>query len=53
MCDFSGAMPPGLAMPDGHGTGGVVSPDTGALQEVEHVRDVFPETWLWGTTGTR
>lgn len=39
-------------MAAGSGAGGV-SPGTGALQEVERVREVFPETWLWANARTR
>ncbi|PVD34970.1 hypothetical protein C0Q70_06251 [Pomacea canaliculata] len=35
------------------GSGSVISSDKDALQEVERVRDVFPETWLWANARTR
>lgn len=62
MCDFpldmafgamGGAGGAGAGIGVGAGTGGAVTPDTGALQEVEHIRDVFPETWLWADARTR
>ncbi|KAK7492663.1 hypothetical protein BaRGS_00016142 [Batillaria attramentaria] len=57
MCDFmpmaamgaGGVMPP-MAMPDTAG-GGLPTP--GGLQEVERVRNLFPETWLWTNASVR
>lgn len=54
---FHGPMP---ALGGGMG-GGMVekgpqpphAPLNGDLQEVEHVRSVFPETWLWSNATVR
>ena len=55
MCDGLPALP-GMAMAGG-GVGGVAegmqAPHNGGLQEVEHVRSVFPETWLWTNASVR
>ncbi|XP_048243510.1 CD109 antigen-like isoform X1 [Haliotis rufescens] len=53
MCEFAPMRPPlPLASLTGSGLGfGVAVPHAvggnGALKEVEHIRNVFPETWLW------
>lgn len=44
-----GGMIPGVAA----GNGGAFPSGTGGLQEVEHVRTVFPETWPWASSRTR
>ena len=53
MCDFEmveGAIPP---MVPGREAAGGQTPSVAGLQEVEHVRSVFPETWLWTNASVR
>ncbi|KAK7492664.1 hypothetical protein BaRGS_00016143 [Batillaria attramentaria] len=61
-CPFCEMMPMAGAIGGGNGmlasmgtaTGGSgASATPGELQEVEHVRNVFPETWLWTNSSVR
>ena len=54
MC--GGGMVPMAALGGGFGGGGGAGGGGGGvagLQEVEHVRAVFPETWLWKNASVR
>lgn len=46
-------MAAGMGPVPGMGGGVTGSSATGGLQEVEHVRNVFPETWLWTNVSVR
>ena len=54
MCDGF-AMPGMAAGGGGRGEvdGGMQPLPNAGLQEVEHVRSVFPETWLWTNASVR
>jgi hypothetical protein len=52
MCDgiaFAGGLPPMMM----NGVSNMQGPQEGGLQEVERVRSVFPETWLWQNVTVR
>lgn len=44
---------PMCGMAFGAGAGGVFTCSSTNLEQIEHVRSIFPETWLWhnSTTG--
>lgn len=44
---------PMCGMAFGAGAGGVFTGSSTNLKQIEHVRSIFPETWLWhnSTTG--
>ena len=59
MCGGGGGFFPEMAMAAGGGMmneamGGMAAGvGSGGLQEVERVRSVFPETWLWTNASVR